>query len=170
MKGEGHCGNQKFLTGSGTVPYRKVSATEKRFTMIGLTALDGQPVMCILIIRGKRPHLDVETVIDITIEPEGDASDVNFFFKNSGVGKYFPGGPRCMFRGKEIPALIKWNDTATITSDILIEVLSTLDHLQVIPRNDDIKPFLLLDGHGSRLEFPFLRYINTPSSTEDGTI
>lgn len=162
MKGDGHCGGQKFLTGSGTVPYRKVSATEKRFTMIGLTALDGQPVMCILIIRGKRPHLDVETGIDITIEPEGDASDVNFFFKNSGVGKYFPGGPRCMFRGKEIPALIKWNDTATITSDILIEVLSTLDHLQVIPRNDGIKPFLLLDGHGSRLELPFLRYINTP--------
>ena len=34
--------------------------------------------------------------------------------------------------------------------------------MQVIPRQDNIKPFLLLDGHGSRLEFPFLKYINTP--------
>ena len=34
--------------------------------------------------------------------------------------------------------------------------------MNVVPRDDGIKPFLLLDGHGSRLELPFLKYINTP--------
>ena len=53
MKGDGHCGGQKFLTGSGTVPYRKVSATEKRFTMIGLTVFDGHPVHLMLISFSK---------------------------------------------------------------------------------------------------------------------
>ena len=39
----------------------------------------------------------------------------------------------------------------------------TLDILNVVPRDQDKKPFLLLDGHGSRLEMPFLQYINTPT-------
>jgi hypothetical protein len=40
--------------------------------------------------------------------------------------------------------------------------LEQMDHLNLFPRTDGIKPFLLLDGHGSRLELPFLEYINDP--------
>ena len=32
----------------------------------------------------------------------------------------------------------------------------------MFPRVDGVHPFLLLDGHGSRLELPFLNYINSP--------
>ncbi len=35
--------------------YDRVSVTEKRFTLISLTALDGSPVMCILIISKEKP-------------------------------------------------------------------------------------------------------------------
>ena len=35
-----------------------------------------------------------------------------------------------------------------------------MDRRNLFPRNDGVKPFLLLDGHGSRLEYPFLQYIN----------
>ena len=89
MTGDRHVGGQKFLTAKGTVPYKKVLATEKRFTMIGLTALDGSPVMCILIIKGSptRNNINIETGIDITVEPEGDPKSVSFFLNNSGVGK-----------------------------------------------------------------------------------
>ena len=52
-KGNCHAGGQKFLTGTRTVPYRKTSSSEKKFTMIDLTALDGSPAMCILIIMRK---------------------------------------------------------------------------------------------------------------------
>jgi hypothetical protein len=34
-----------------------------------------------------------------------------------------------------------------------------MDELDLFPRDDEVKPFLLLDGHGSRLELPFLQYI-----------
>ena len=43
-------------------------------------------------------------------------------------------------------------------------MLKTLDLLELFPRNDpSVKPFILLDGHGSRLELPFLTYINNPT-------
>ena len=65
MSGDGHSGGQLFLTGSKQVPYQRVSTTEKRFTMIGLMSLDGTPVMCVLIIHGKKRSLAIETGIDI---------------------------------------------------------------------------------------------------------
>ena len=37
-----------------------------------------------------------------------------------------------------------------------------MDDLELFPWTDTMKPFLLLDGHGSRLEMPFLQYINNP--------
>ena len=163
MKGDGHVGGQKLCTEQGTIPYRKASHTEKKFTMIGLTSLDGNPVMCVLIIQGKYPDLSVETRIDVTINPDRNTEDVDFFFNNNGEGKYFPGGPVCTYRGKKIPTMIRWNKSASITSDILVDMLKTLDFLDVIPRDGKRIPFLLIDGHGSRLELPFLNYINTPT-------
>lgn len=164
MKGDGHAGGKLLLTGQGSVPYARASHVEKRFTMIGLTALDGTPVLCVLILQGVNKDLSIETGIDITVDPKGRPEDGDtYFFQNTGVGNYFPGPPVCQYRGKTIPALIRWNESATITSEILVEMLSTLDVLNVIPRDDNIKPLLLIDGHKSRLEIPFLEYINTPT-------
>ncbi len=119
---------------------------------------------CVLIIQGVNRDLSVETGINITIDSVGKSEEGDtYFFNNSGAEKYFPGPPVCKFRGKIIPALVRWNESATITSDILVEMLATLDVLQVIPRDDNIKPFLLIDRHKSRLETPFLEYINTPT-------
>ena len=164
MKGDGHAAGRKLLTATESVPYSRASHVEKRFTMIGLTALDGSPVLCVLIIQGVQKDLAIETGIDISVNPEGNPEEGDtYFFKNTGVGKYFPGPPVCEFRGKTIPALVRWNESATITSEILVEMLATLDLLNVIPRDDkNVKPFLLIDGHNSRLQLPFLEYINTP--------
>ena len=50
-----------------------------------------------------------------------------------------------------------------MTSEVLTEAFQTLDHYDVFQReNSSILPFALLDGHLSRLELPFLKYINTP--------
>ena len=54
----------------------------------------------------------------------------------------------------------------SISSEILTEALKYLDQLNVFERRQDgPTPFGLLDGHGSRLQLPFLEYIN--SSTPD---
>ena len=49
-----------------------------------------------------------------------------------------------------------WSDGTNVA-----EMLQTLDEMDLIPCEDNIKPFISLDGHRSRLEMSFLRYINT---------
>ncbi len=84
--------------------------------------------MCTLIIQGKPKNLSVESGINIRVTPEGDAEDRDtYIFKTSGPGKYYPGPPSCLFHGKDIPALMQWNKSGSITSGIIIEALTTLD-------------------------------------------
>ena len=106
MTGDGHSGGQLFLTGSKQVPYQQVSTTEKRFTMIGLTGLDGTPVMCVLIIQGKKRNLSIETGIDITVQRKGEPIGKTFFFDNCGTGKYFPGPLSFNVNGKVVPVMV----------------------------------------------------------------
>ena len=48
-----------------------------------------------------------------------------------------------------------------ISSDILSEAITYLDQLNVFEHTQDgQKPFELFDVHGSRIQLPFLEYIN----------
>ena len=85
MKGGGHIGGELFLRRRGEPPEEDINKNRK-FTMIGLTALTGVPVMCVIIIEGKRPNGSIEAGIDITIQPKGDSYDHDFILKNSGPG------------------------------------------------------------------------------------
>ena len=58
----------------------------------------------------------------LTIKPNGSPSDPHYVEINSGAGKYFPGAPVCNFKGKMVPAVVRWHESASITSDILVEV------------------------------------------------
>ena len=69
-----------FLSAPAFVAHDRVSVFEKRYTLIGLTALGGTPVVCILIIRGKQKDLSDETGIDIILNPEGDPKDGDTYF------------------------------------------------------------------------------------------
>ena len=162
MKGDGHAGGQLFLTAPGRVPQQKASSKNRRFTLIGLTALSGEPVMCVIILEGKNPKASIEAGIDINVQPVGDVNDEDFVQNNSGPGKYYPGGAVCEFNGKKIPPFVRWHESGSITSEILKEALQTLDHLNIFNRDECLSPLLLLDGHSSRLELPFLQYINNP--------
>ena len=37
-------------------------------------------------------------------------------------------------------------------SNILIEIFETMDHFNLLPRMNDVVPFVILDGYGSRVE------------------
>ena len=45
-------------------------------------------------------------------------------------------------------------------SELLHSMLKHIDDCCVFDRTDGVLPFLLLDGHGSRFELPFLEYTN----------
>ena len=164
MKGDGHHGGELLLAEKGTTAQRKTSTRNRKFTMIGLTSFTGEPVMCVLILEGKLPNGAIEAGVDIQVKPNGKTTDSDFILKNSGKGKHYPGGPECVYRGKTVPALVQWHESASITSEILVEMLQTLDEMALIPRvESNSKPLILLDGHKSRLEMPFLKYVNTPA-------
>ena len=87
--------------------------------------------MCIFITQGIRPNRAFEVGINISIQPDGDPNDADFFLKNASQGKYFPGGPVWHFRGKDVPTLIRWIDSGSITSEILVDSLNSLDGLGI---------------------------------------
>ena len=162
MKGDRRAGGQLMLVERGQVSMKKISTNNKKLTLIGLVALTRETVMCALIIKGKRPNASIEAEVEIRVSPTGSFSDNDFVLKNCGNWKVFPWGPECTFREKKIPAFVRWHDSASMTSDILIEMLQAIDTLDLFPRLDGVKPFLLFDGHGSWLQLPFLQYINNP--------
>jgi len=159
QKGDGHIGGQKFVCERGTIPQCKVQHKENHFTTLGFTALSGDPVLCVIVIAGKRESFGVETGIDPSAVIEGDIVDDDFFDKNYGHGKLFPSGPSCHFNDQDIPCLVRWSEKGGITSEILAECLEHIDSYNVFERTEGLSPFLLLDGHGSRFEIPFLDYI-----------
>ena len=79
--------------------------------------------MCVIILEGKLPNGAIEAGIHITVTHEGSIDGPDFIFNNSGNGSYCPGGPECIYRGKKVPALVQWNESASITTHILVDML-----------------------------------------------
>jgi hypothetical protein len=123
----------------------------------------GKPIMCALILEGKVMRPEVITGLDVFATKEDDENDPDFVSKNTGRGKIYPCGPVCHFKGKQVPCMVSSIDSGSITSELLVSFLEHMDKLELFPRIDGLKPFLLLDGHGSRLELPFLQYVNDPN-------
>ena len=159
MKSGGSVAGEKLLVTKGTEPQQRISTKDKHFTVLGLTALNGEPALCVIIFSGKQPNMDVESGIDIMAEVNGKYDDADFHMKNLGPGKMFPGGPTCTFNGVEVPCMCRWTPKGSITSDILRDMIKTLDELEIVDCLEGKKPFLLQDGHASRFELPFLEYI-----------
>ena len=164
QKGDGAMGGELFLCEKGKTPQQKISTKDKHYTVLGLTNLEGKAVMCVVIFSGTKRAALTETGLDLSADVIGNMDDRNFFENNNGTGKRFPGGPSCEYKGKTVPCLSRWSEKGGITTHILVDILSALDSLLIfdINRRNGIKPFLLVDGHRSRFELPFLEYICSP--------
>ena len=163
QKDDGKIGGERWLCELGTIPQRKISTKNKHYTVLGLTLLNGQPLMCVVIMAGERPKAQVESGIDFFADAIGSVNDDDYFEKNTGEGKKFPCGPTCTVGGIKVPTLVRWGPKGSITSEFLVDICATLDHFKVFNRDDGAKPFILLDGHQSRIELPFLEYVNDPA-------
>ncbi len=153
---DGNIGGEKFLCSSGGRPQQRANTKDAHFTVLGFTTASGNAVMCCIIFAAK--ELDPLWVqgLDPFAEWEGGELEVR---KNTGKGKRHPQGPVCTFKGKMVPCFCGCSETGSITSDLLAAMLQFMDDLNLFDRQDGINPFLLLDGHGSRFELPFLEYV-----------
>ena len=172
MMNDGAAAGEKYIGKKGQSLRRPAGKKRKKYTTIGLTGLDGNAAMCVVIFAGVERNVLMETGVDTSKFGDGSnldldkiQEDLDFFRDNFGDGKLFPGGPTCKYNGKEVPCMIRYSRGGGITPDILTDILKTLDTLGVFEkeRENGIKPFLLLDGHQSRFSVPFLQYITDPS-------
>ena len=152
QRDDGHKGGQKFLVERGFQPRTSCSTSEAHWTTLGFTSGTGEPVLCGVIFAAETLSVDERLGIDIFAQCKDDDMFSN---ENYGPGKYFPGGPKCKFRGHEIPCYVTCSPKGSITSTILADMLKWIDDFGVFPRvPGGPTPFLLLDGHGYDWKFP----------------
>ena len=89
QKGDGHIGGTKYVVPKGCEAQIKSSNKDKHFTVLGLTACTGEPVMCVIIFAGEKRDIQVEMGIDsfASIEVKGKVSDDNYDFMTNNMGK-----------------------------------------------------------------------------------
>ena len=92
QKGDGHIGGELLVCAKGMIPKKKVNTKDKHFTVLGLTALNGDAIMCVVIFAGIREQAVVDTGMDVFAQQEGEVSDDDFFINNSGKNKKIQGG------------------------------------------------------------------------------
>jgi hypothetical protein len=168
QKKDGHYGGQKFACGRGMTPKQICATRDRHFTVLGLTAATGDPVLCVVIFASDKSNGVVANWaegIDIMVDPVKDEKgEIILSELNFGEGKYFPSGPTCLFRGKRIPYLPLSSPSGGISGELLVEILKWLDFNEVFERTPGgPEPFLLLDGHESRLSPVFIDYITDPN-------
>lgn len=159
MMNDGHIGGTLHLVAKGSGECQmKASKKDKKFTVLGLTCFSGKPVMCVVIIDAKSRDIFAETGVDpahsISLHDAHD--DLLLLINNI--------GPTCVYKGKIIPCMVRFNEGGGINGAILKEIFQTLDKLEVFDQDskEGRKPFVLLDGHQSWFDIEFLEYINDP--------
>jgi hypothetical protein len=157
QKDDGKIAVTNYCIGKGSRANIKSNTNDGGFTVIGLTAASGDPVMCIVIFAGEELTYEQRMGHDIRAGFDNGGS----ISENSRPRKAFPRAPTCNFRGKNVPALIACSPKGSITSEILREALERMDALGLYERVPGGPiPFVLIDAHDSRLQVPFLRYVN----------
>jgi hypothetical protein len=159
QKKDGNVGGQTFVVHHSQRALLRSSHADCHFTVLGFTNGRGAPVCCVIIIAGKEITAKHRMGLQPWVDYIGDPA-VNLTENSNGVDKYYPYGPTCFPYGKEVETYVTCSENGSITSEILRDALKHIDSKLTFDRTEGT-PFLLLDGHGSRFQLPFLDYINT---------
>ncbi len=159
QKSDGNVGGQKFVVQSNKRALIRASHQDCHFTILGFTNGLGEPVCCVIILAA--PEVRAKDIMGLQPWASiiGDPS-IDFEENSHGPEKFYPYGPTCTVFGRSIPTLVRCSESGSITSNILMDTLKHIDKCLELDRSE-VTPFLLLDGHGSRFELPFLDYVNS---------
>lgn len=164
QKKDGSVGGRKFVCARSTTPQLLSSTSDHTFTLLPFTSATGEAVACVVIFQSKDEKVKTTWAsgIDYFVEDPvyDDDGETISFEKNLGKNKFYPGGPTCEYNGKTVPCLHFASKSGGITGEILAKILEEFDAMEIISRENGAVPFLLVDGHQSRLNSTFLTYIN----------
>ena len=137
QKQDGNVGNRKFIVEHGTRPQTICSTADHRFTILPFTSSSGEAVCCVIIFQHKEEEVPVtwKTGIDITVENpiRNEKGEIDLEL-NIGESKYYPEGPKCKYRGKEVDCLTFASKSGGITGAILVKIMEYFDTLQLFER------------------------------------
>ena len=162
---DGNIGGRKVIVPTkGSCHGTVGSTTDHHFTVLPFISGTGSAVMCAIILQSEKKvgeipwawRLGIDILHDFKNGPESEMF-VNNFFQND---TQLQGGPRCKYNGEEIPYFVCASPKSSISSELLKDMLEALDTHCKFDRTNGKKPFLLLDGHQSRFDIPFLDYIH----------
>jgi hypothetical protein len=169
QENDGNKTGTKYTTGKGWRAQQQNSFTGCHYTPLGFTAATGEPVMCSFTSAADRLK-DHDKLGFNCCSPDWkevmenwDHDQIGGLLTEEnirGLDKIFPCRPTCEFDGKTVPCFVAWTPKGSIMSALLDEMLKKMDDPELFDRSDGINPFLLLDGHGSRFELPFVEYIH----------
>ena len=108
--------------------------------------------MCVIIIKAKELSPSEILGIDIFATYDEDRS----LSENSGATKFFPGGPVCHFRGKDVKCLVFASNGGGINSDILKQCLQHMDSICLFDRAI-AKPAVVCACHEIQLGIDFMQ-------------
>ena len=153
-KDDGPLGGEKRLWERSGIAKQRYSIADTRWTTLGFTAATGEPVICVIIIKAKELNATDTLGIDIFQTYDENKS----IAENTGMGKKFPGGPICHFRGKDVKYLVFSSEGGGINSVRLNQCFDYMDKLQIFDCTI-AKSVVVCDGHESRLGLEFMKYI-----------
>jgi hypothetical protein len=160
-------GKQRVIAEKGFRGTKEAITTDLHYTVMGFTAATGEAVLCVVIFKSENEHtiphqwvsgIDITKLKD-TVELENLNDGEEFLRSNKGKGTCLPYGPECTFHGKSVPCLVQWSPHGGVNAQILVNCLQHMDKLELFPRSDKLKPFVLLDGHSSRFDLQLVQYI-----------
>jgi hypothetical protein len=165
QKSDGHIGGELFVLPAGaTESGVKGACTDIHFSVLCFNNANGDAVMCAIILKSKKDIADIPANIKLGIDRsieiatgESRLETIQANLRND----VMIGGPKCTYKDKIIPCFVGASPNASITSQMLADMLGVLDNSGVFNREDGSTPFLLLDGHHSRFGLPFLKYIHS---------
>ena len=126
QKDDGNKGGEEYLDQRGSQSQKACSISDVHWTALRFTAGNGQPVLCVIIFTGQSLSVEDQLGIDLFALLPNKQSGL-FHIDNYGRGRYFPGGPKCTFRGHEIPCYVKTSPKGSIKLEILKDILRYLE-------------------------------------------
>jgi hypothetical protein len=152
---DGLVGGQRHIVGTKQVEGARTSATtDLHLTVLAFTSGTGEAIMCAIILKSDKKIEDIPVNWKLGIDETKNmvSGEMNVETYNINVDNgVMTGGPTCRFNGKELPCFVCASPKASITRELLTQMLEQIDLFNVFPRSrEEGVPFLLVDGHQSR--------------------
>jgi hypothetical protein len=121
--------NKKVISEKGYSGTKQAISSDLRYTTMGFTSANGEPVMCCIILTSDSQKgiptswltgFDITKIDSLFVVPKNERELIE---KIKEIGSVAGGGPRCNFRNVEVPCFIQYSGHGGITAEILTNCL-----------------------------------------------